>query len=111
MKILLLNDNIENITIKYDLLSKIEKELDKQQKYIKLDYVIDNMLEKHLDSLQESYAEDDFDLYILMFYKDNDDEFYINYMKQTNIKEIDYKIIEPAIYITNINEILDFALN
>ena len=30
MKILLLNDNIENITIKYDLLSKIEKELDKQ---------------------------------------------------------------------------------
>ena len=68
-------------------------------------------MEKHLDLLQESYAEDDFDLYILIFYKDNDDNFYINYMKQTNIRECDYKIIEPTIYITHINDILDFVVN
>lgn len=109
MKVLLVNGNAGNEYIKYEIVSALEDKLDEAQKVICVKHISykDNP-ETYFDDLVNAYEEDDFDLYVLTFYKEMEKQYFENSVKELNLSENDVIISNPHCIVTDVNDIIEF---
>ena len=112
MKVIIVNGNENNDHIKYSFISKLEEELDKDNLVIKVDYRDTTTTDTgDMELLEESYKEDDFDVYIFVPFHKQTEEVHVNTIKSHGVKETDILFIDPTNVAINIAEAINFLKN
>ena len=110
MKIIFINENNSNQYLKYELVRTVEDILDKDNMFIKVDYIkYNDELSTHFNDLVEANNENDFDVYFLCFAKENELEYYEDIKNKLNLKD-NVLVITPDIIINDVKKLLEFIV-